>query len=143
MDEIRLNKSGNRRGMSEGSKNAIKDTNLKNRPKEERKEIARKGAEATNEIISVKKTFQDYAKADADGTMKDKSGKEVPIRQAFIMKLRQMYFNGNLKAGAMYVAMTGEDPAQKFEVTNTTPQIVVATQSDADVLQRIANVKPN
>ena len=28
----------------------------------------------------------------------------------------------------------------KSEVTNTTPQIVVASQSDADVLQRIANV---
>ena len=49
----KTNKSGNMRGMSKGSKNALK----KDFTAEERQENGRKGAEITNTIISLKKTL--------------------------------------------------------------------------------------
>lgn len=44
-----------------------------------------------------------------------------------------------------YLKLRDNDFSNKLEqkITNLTPQIVVANQADADILQRIANVKPN
>lgn len=38
---------------------------------------------------------------------------------------------------------SGQKPTDKQEIKNTTPQIIVATQTDADYLQKIADVKIN
>lgn len=130
MADEKLNKSGNRRGMSKGSQEVAKRNNFRNKTPEERREIATKGAEATNLIISEKKTFAEFAKEDANEFMKDRSGNSVPVRLAFIKKLRQMFFNGNLKAGELYIKLTGEDPAQKLEFTNSPIKTVFITPDE-------------
>lgn len=48
---------------------------------------------------------------------------------------------GDVRAFEMIRDTIGEKPTDKQEITNTAPQIVVASQKDADYLQKIANVK--
>jgi hypothetical protein len=45
----------------------------------------------------------------------------------------------------IFVAKNITDMRDKVEqeITNKTPQILVASQNDADILNKVANVKPN
>lgn len=72
--------------------------------------------------------------------IKDKQGQELTAKEAMLLALLQKALKGDIKAIELIIKLIGEMPADKQEITNTTPQIVVATQSDADVLQRIADV---
>ena len=114
----RLNKSGNRRGMSKGSQEVVKRNNLKNKTKEERSEIATKGAEAANLIISKNKTVSEIAKEEAEKTVTSSKGEVVPFRRALIKKLQQMAMNGNLNAIILIIKLLNEMPAEKLELTN-------------------------
>ena len=139
----KTNKSGNMRGMSKGSQEAIAAHNLKNKSKKECCEFAAKGGEAKHKIDLVKKDILQVIQEDADEEIANKDGKKYSTRQALIKKIKQMALNGNLRAIELYIKLLGEDPAEKLEITNKTPQIVVASQADADLIKEIQNVKTN
>lgn len=75
--------------------------------------------------------------------VKDKQGQELTAKEAMLLALLQKALKGDIKAIELIIKLIGEMPADKQEVTNTTPQIVVANQADADILKRIADVNPN
>ena len=85
------------------------------------------------------KTIKEYLKIGLDIDIQDKNGNTFSRKEAGVLKLIERYIKGDPKAFDTVVELLGENPAKKLEVTNTTPQIVVANQSDADILQRIAN----
>lgn len=111
----KTNKSGNMRGMSKGSKNALK----KDFTAEERQENGRKGAEITNTIISLKKTACDIAKEEADIEVTNRNGEKCIYRRALIKKIKQMALNGNLNAIILYLKLLGEMPADKLELSGS------------------------
>lgn len=129
MAEEKLNKSGNRRGMSKGSQEVAKKNNFKNKSKEERSEIARKGAEALKAISTSKKTLTELAVEEAEEAVTNKNGETVTVKRAFIKKLKQMGLNGNLNAMLAYFKLLDEMPADKQEIINNTPNIIVQDES--------------
>lgn len=139
----KLNKSGNRRGMSKGSQEVAKRNNFKNKTPEKRREIAAKGAEATNMVISVKKISSEIAKEEVENTVNSAKGEKVEIRRALIKKLIQMAMNGNLNAYILLLKLLNEMPAEKQEITNLTPQLVVANQDDLKTLEKLKNADFN
>lgn len=139
----KLNKSGNRRGMSKGSQDVAKRNNFKNKTPEKRREIAAKGAEATNMVISVKKISSEIAKEEVENTVNSAKGEKVEIRRALIKKLIQMAMNGNLNAYILLLKLLNEMPAEKQEITNLTPQLVVANQDDLKTLEKLKNADFN
>lgn len=116
---VKTNKSGNMRGMSKGSQEVVKRNNFKNKTKEERCEIATKGANATNLVISLKKTACDIAKEEADLEVTNKNGEKCIYRRALIKKIKQMALNGNLNAIVLYLKLLGEMPADKLELSGS------------------------
>lgn len=63
----------------------------------------------------------------------------VAITNALINKA----IKGDVSAYQTIRDTIGEKPTDKQEIKNITPQIVVATQDDANILKRIADVKPD
>ena len=143
MADEKLNKSGNRRGMSKGSQESAKKHSFKNKSKEALSEIRAKGTAAYKAISTSKKTLTELAKEEAEAPITNKAGETVTTKRAFILKLKQMGLNGNLNAMLAYFKLLDEMPADKQEIKNTTPQIIVANQNDADYLQKLADVKFN
>lgn len=143
MAEEKLNKSGNRRGMSKGSQDKAKELSFANKSKEKLREISEKGHQAYKAISTSKKTLTELAIEEAEETVTNKNGETITVKRAFIKKLKQMGLNGNLNAMLAYFKLLDEIPADKQEITNTTPQIVVATKTDADYMNKIADVKIN
>lgn len=68
----------------------------------------------------------------------------VKRARLFIEKEYESLLSTNAYAGAIFALKNfGWVDKTSQEVTNTTPQIVVATQTDADYLKKIADVKIN
>lgn len=60
---------------------------------------------------------------------------------AITNSLIEQAIKGNVNAYITIRDTLGEKPTEKHEITNTTPQIVVANQADADLIKEIQNVK--
>ena len=115
----KTNKSGNMRGMSQGSQEVAKRNNFKNKTKKERTEIATKGANATNLIVSLKKTACEIAKEEAEQEVTSKNGEKTVYKRAMIKKIQQMALNGNLNAIILFLKLLGEMPADKLELSSS------------------------
>ena len=63
----------------------------------------------------------------------------IAITKAMVNKAKK----GDVSAYQTIRDTIGEKPTDKQEIKNVTPQIVVATQDDANILKRIADVKPD
>lgn len=129
MAEEKLNKSGNRRGMSKGSQEVVKKNNFKNKSKEDLSKIRAKAVEAHNAISTSKKTLTELAVEEAEEAVTNKNGETVTVKRAFIKKLKQMGLNGNLNAMLAYFKLLDEMPADKQEIINNTPNIIVQDES--------------
>lgn len=84
----------------------------------------------------------DYIKKHPEFSDKKEEWKRNPIAKAKYT----IYKNLNDPNIAKWLLERRDDDYSnkiKQEVTNTTPQIVVASQNDADLLKRIADVKPD
>jgi len=88
------------------------------------------------------RTYYRYLKKNPDFCQKKAGWKTRPCLKAKFTVYKNL---DDPKLALDYLKLRDDEFSTKVksEVTNTTPQIVVATQSDADVLQRIADVKPN
>lgn len=85
---------------------------LNQRSQRERKEIAAKGAEATNKAKREKKDFRYFAKIVLDELVKDKkSGAELPTRYAALKSvLKRVLKDGNYKALESLAKLADEMP---------------------------------
>lgn len=87
-------------------------------------------------------TLYEYQKKNPKYTEKKEALKKTPV-----LKAKHTVFKNldDPKVAMWYLEKRDKDFSSKIEqkITNTTPQIVVASQSDADVLQRIADVNIN
>lgn len=96
-----------------------------------------------------RQSFYDYEKKDGDiedSESSNKLGFSYTIKRArlFIEKEYESLLSTNAYAGAIFALKNfGWVDKTQQEITNKTPQIVVASQSDADILKRIADVKPD
>ena len=136
----KLNKSGNRRGMSKGSQEVAARNNFKNKTKENLSEIRAKASEANKVISQVRKLSNEIAKEEVANFINSAKGEKVEIRRALIKKLIQQALNGNLNAYILLLKLLGEMPAEKQEITNVTPQVVVASQEDLQTLEKLKHV---
>ena len=125
------------------SKNSLKNLelgNLANKTPTERKEIARKGAAITNAKIAERKTLANLMKiALSMPNVETGEINEIAITNAIINKAAK----GDVSAYQTIRDTIGEKPTEKQEITNNTPQIVVATQTDANLIKELQNVKPD
>lgn len=62
---------------------------------------------------------------------------------AITNSLIEQAIKGNVNAYITIRDTLGEKPTEKHEITNKTPQIVVASQADADLLKKIDNAIPD
>lgn len=87
-------------------------------------------------------TLYEYQKRHPEYTERKRMLKSNPI-----LKAKFSVYKGldDPKLALEYLKLRDEDFSTKFkqEVSSTTPQIIVANQADADILQKIADVKPN
>lgn len=71
------------------------------------------------------------------------SGEKASTQEAISISLIKQALKGNIRAYEVIRDTIGEKPVEVQEVTNKTPQIVVASQGDADLIKEIQDVKIN
>lgn len=101
---------------------------------EEAEKIQRKGGKARGRQRKELKEFKEYIKQGLKTVVTDKNGKEVTAKEAGALKVIKKYIEGDYKFVELVLKVLNEMPAEKQEITNTTPQIVVA---DAEAKKRI------
>lgn len=86
---------------------------LNKRTQRERKEIAAKGAEATNKVRREKKDMAYFAKVMLDEIIHDKKGVEMPTRYAMLKSvLKKVLKDGDVNAFKTITAQAGEQPKE-------------------------------
>ena len=121
-----------------------KKENLKantERTPKERKELAQKAGIASGEVRRAKKTMREMLNYLLEKEITNRSGEKATTQEAITVSLINQALKGNVKAWEVIRDTIGEKPTEKQEITNKTPQIVVASQTDADLLKDIQNVK--
>ncbi len=114
---------GNKEGNRFSKENQPKDLKLKRAIKREFQQVARECLEDLQDFATLKMSEWVKQKLDDLDTL---TTYELEKIQKFLEFLRDS---------------SGQKPTDKQEITNTTPQIVVANQTDMDILEKIANVK--
>lgn len=86
---------------------------LNERTQRERKEIAAKGADATNKVRREKKDMAYFAKVMLDEIIHDKKGVEIPTRYAMLKSvLKKVLKDGDVNAFKTITAQAGEQPKE-------------------------------
>lgn len=111
--------------------------------REEAKKNGQKGGIASGKSRREKKKIKEYLEIALDIAIKDKNGNEYTRKEAGVLKLVERYVKGDQKAFDTVVELLGEKPALKQEITNTTPQIVVANEKDLKALEELKNADIN
>lgn len=101
------------------------------------------GGIKSGESRREKKKIKEYLELALDIAIKDKNGNEYTRKEAGVLKLVERYVKGDQKAFDTVVELLGEKPALKQEITNTTPQIVVANETDLKALEELKNADTN
>ena len=117
--------------------------NLKRPSPSEARENGRKGGIASGEARRERKKIKEYLEIALASSIKDKQGNEYTRLEAGVLKLVERYVKGDQKAFDTVVELLGEKPALKQEITNTTPQIVVANETDLKALEELKNADIN
>lgn len=110
------------------------------------REYQKKSSQSRKQNNIVKKLFKDASDEKLNEIIKglDKSLQEYGLdRLSDYIQRADADVEVIMKILAFLRDSSGQKPTDKQEITNTTPQIVVASQSDADILKRIADVKPD
>jgi hypothetical protein len=111
--------------------------------REEAVKNGRKGGIASGEARRERKKIKEYLEIALASAIKDKQGNEYTRLEAGVLKLVERYVKGDQKAFDTVVELLGEKPALKQEITNTTPQIVVANETDLKALEELKNADIN
>lgn len=111
--------------------------------KEDAKKIQSKGGKARAKKIQEKKQMREDLIALLSDDIIDKNGKKINTQKAMLMSSIKQALNGNIKALEFIRDTIGEKPALKQEITNTTPQIVVANETDLKALEELKNADIN
>lgn len=122
------------------------DENLKpltERCKEDAKKIRSAGGKARAKKIKKTKKIKEYLEIGLELAISDKQGNTFSRKEAGVLKLIERYVKGDPKAFDTVVELLGEKPATKQEITNTTPQIVVANKKDLEALEELKNANIN
>lgn len=117
--------------------------NLKRPSPSEARENGRKGGIASGEARRERKKIKEYLEIALASAIKDQQGNEYTRLEAGVLKLVERYVKGDQKAFDTVVELLGEKPALKQEITNTTPQIVVANETDLKALEELKNADIN
>ena len=102
-----------------------------------------KGGIKSGEARRERKKIKEYLEIALASAIKDKQGNEYTRLEAGVLKLVERYVKGDQKAFDTVVELLGEKPALKQEITNTTPQIVVANETDLKALEELKNADIN
>lgn len=110
---------------------------LNQRTQRERKEIATKGAEATNKARREKKKAVEVARLILDEIINTKGGEAVEVRYAMIKKqVERALKHGDTKAFNAVIKLADEMPSDKHEISgdmvltiNTTAKGAIAMQA--------------
>ena len=116
---------------------------INERSTSEQREIRSKGGIKSGEVRRAKKTMKEMLDYLLSKEIENKKGEKATTQEAISVSLIKQALNGNVKAFEVIRDTIGEKPTDKQEITNTTPQIVVASQADADIIKNIQNVKIN
>lgn len=111
------------------------------RTENEQRKICSMGGKASGKKRRELKTIKEYLEKGLKIKVTDKKGNQVTAKEAGVLKLIQRYMQGDYRAFDTVAELLGENPATKVEITNLTPQIVVANQADAEIIKQIQNVK--
>lgn len=128
-----------KRKMSENSLKNLKPNTFNCR------EIAKKAQKKSVEKRKENQTLAQVAEEKLNKLYSD--GKTFQEKSLDLME--EMVLTGILKPDDLIKLLTflrdtsGQKPTDKQEITNTTPQIVVANQADADILKQVIDAKPN
>lgn len=109
----------------------------------EAREKGKIGGIKSGEARRAKKTMKEMLDYLLSKEIENKKGEKATTQEAISVSLIKQALNGNVKAFEVIRDTIGEKPTEKQEITNTTPQIVVASQADADIIKNIQNVKIN
>ena len=109
--------------------------------KEDAKAIRSKGGKARAKKIKKLKRIREYLEQGLNIDIQDKQGNIYSRKEAGVLKLIERYVKGDPKAFDTVVELLGENPAKKFEFKGAIPQVVVATEQDAELIRKIQNVK--
>lgn len=109
--------------------------------REEAVRNGKKGGIASGKARRKKKEMREELIAILEEKITDSKGKKVKIQRSILLAQVKEALKGKTKAAEFIRDTIGEKPADKQEIVNTQPQIIVASQADADLLSEIANVK--
>jgi hypothetical protein len=112
---------------------------LTERTKKEQREIAKMGGIKSGEVRRQKKTLKELLEI-ALSIKDDFSGEELKLEM--VKALINKAIRGDVRAFEVIRDTIGEKPLNKQEVTNTTPQIIVATERDKQALEEIMTLNP-
>ena len=116
---------------------------INKRSTKEQREIRSKGGKKSGEVRRAKKTMKEMLDYLLEKEIANKSGEKASTQEAITIALIKQALNGNVKAYEVIRDTIGEKPTEKQEITNNTPSIVVASQSDANLIKELQNVKPD
>lgn len=153
-DSNMVKKTEEKKGKKQQHPNSLKNLiPLSQRTPKQRKEIAKKGAEATNKILHRRKTFRELIEAmgveDATPLEKEKFLSMFPnVDPADITKdmmlvaslYNQAIGRGNVKAAAMIRDTAGEKPDTTINGSITTEKIFITEGEKKEALKHIAEV---
>ena len=114
-----------------------------NQSREKAKINGRKGGIKSGEAKRARKTMKEMLDYLLEKEIANKQGEKASTQEAISVALIKQALGGNVKAYEVIRDTIGEKPTDKQEIINTTPQIVVANQADANLIKDIQNVKAN
>lgn len=94
------------------------------RTKDEQKEIARKGGQASGASRRRKKDLKMALQILLDKKYTDKNGRKITGTEAITAKLFEQAMKGNIKAFETIRATVGQDPVQKIMVAEVDQDII-------------------
>ena len=103
--------------------------------KEEAKKRGSKGGKKSGEKRRELKAFKEYLLTGLNTVVSDKSGKQVTAKEAGALKVIKKYVEGEYKFVELVLKILNEMPADKQEITNIIPQIIVEDEAHKKMLE--------
>lgn len=112
-----------------------------NQSREEAKKNGQIGGIKSGEARRAKKTMKAMLDYLLEKEIENKKGEKASTQEAISVALIKQALSGNVKAFEVIRDTIGEKPEQNVNLTACNPQIIVASESDKELLNKIQNVK--
>lgn len=112
-----------------------------NQSREEAKKNGQIGGIKSGEARRAKKTMKAMLDYLLEKEIENKKGEKASTQEAISVALIKQALSGNVKAFEVIRDTIGEKPEQNVNLTASNPQIIVASESDKELLNKIQNVK--